>query len=49
MAPTFGRLCDVSSSRFAWSDVGAAEPCEAMRVNLWRERTEDSAVVSGVE
>jgi hypothetical protein len=41
VAPTFGRLCDAIGCRAARPNAGAARPCEARRVNLLRERTDN--------
>ncbi len=42
MAPTFGRLRNVIAHRLTRPNVGAAEPCEANTLRLWRLRRTDN-------
>jgi hypothetical protein len=41
VAPTFGRLCDEIRLNLVRPNVGAAKPCEVIRANLRRKRTDN--------
>jgi hypothetical protein len=41
VAPTFGRLCCAITCCCARPNVGAAQPCEAISMDLLRERTDN--------
>jgi hypothetical protein len=40
VAPTFSRLCAAMELDLPRPNVGAAQPCEAIRDCLWRKRTD---------
>jgi hypothetical protein len=46
MAPTFGRLCAAIEQDLQRPNVGAAQPCEAIRVCLWRKRTDNWPILA---
>ena len=46
VAPTFGRLCMALEQNPPRPNVGAAQPCEAIRVCLWRKRTDNWPILT---